>query len=86
MVIKSHRNYGFVIYKRDTLIGGHIFDNNTLKGRVWNLAHVYDDENGKQATTVGLSFRLVREINSNKSRFHILCLTLSHSTHISIMR
>lgn len=49
VVIKSHHNYGFVIYKRDTLIGRHIPDNNTLKGRVWNLARVCDDGNGKQA-------------------------------------
>lgn len=52
VVIKSHPNYGFVIYKCDTLIGCHILDNNTLKGCVWNLAHVYDDENGKQLKTV----------------------------------
>lgn len=58
VVIKSHPNYGFVIYKRDTLIGCYIPDNNIWKGRVWNLARVYNDENGKQAKIVSLLFRL----------------------------
>lgn len=89
VVIKSHRNYAFVIYKRDTLIGRHIPDNNTLKWRVWSLARVYDDGNGKQAKIVSLSFRLESD-RSVRTRwvqvsYFMFKITLSHETQISIM-
>lgn len=45
VVIKSHCNYSFVIWRSDTLIGRHITDNKTLTGQVWDLTPVYDYEN-----------------------------------------